>query len=123
MVAIDGSATSGRALKEALTLAKDSGGELRIVHVVDLSGAIYPEYIGPSADIRDPLLKHGHELLDDAQRVAADAGVRAEVSQLENSTPGNRVAQLIVQEADAWPPRAEQGVFRECGRTDCTYFE
>ncbi|MBK4738602.1 universal stress protein [Noviherbaspirillum pedocola] len=103
LVAIDGSATSERALKEALKLAKNSGGQLRIVHVVDLAGMIYPEYIGPSSDIWASLLKQGHELLDGARRAAANAGVPAEISQLENSTPGNRVAQLIVQEADAWP--------------------
>lgn len=103
MAAIDGSTTSERAFREAVALAKKSGGALRIVHVVDLAGAIYPEYIGPSSDIWAPLLEHGRTLLSDAQRAAADNGVVAEISQLENSTPGNRVAQLIVQEADAWP--------------------
>jgi nucleotide-binding universal stress UspA family protein len=102
MVAVDGSKNSERAFQEALTLAKDSGGKVRIVHVVDLAGFLDPEYIGPSTEVWDALLKEGRDLLCKAQDVATTAGVMAEASLLENRSPGSRIAQLLVEEADAW---------------------
>jgi nucleotide-binding universal stress UspA family protein len=71
MVAVDGSKTSERAFQEALTLAKDFGGKVGIVHIVDLAGFLDPEYIGPSSEAWDTLVQEGHKLLSTAQHCSA----------------------------------------------------
>ena len=43
LVPVDGSATSKRGLEEAMRIAKDSGGTLRLVHVVDELVMVDPE--------------------------------------------------------------------------------
>lgn len=102
LVGIDGSAPAARALDEAIKLAKDHGGKLRIAHVVD-EGLVVPPNV-PSANLgeTDPgIWKRGRALLDEAGLKAREAGVEAETVLLEQMThkPGVR----LIEQAQQWP--------------------
>ncbi len=103
LVAVDGSNTSNLALQEAIKLAKESGGQLRIVHVVDeVTFDLYQEVVDPG-EIRKAITKSGQAILDKAQTAARATVVKAEIRLLEIEKLGHRVTDLIAQEADAWP--------------------
>jgi nucleotide-binding universal stress UspA family protein len=113
LVPVDGSATSNRGLKEALGLAKEQGGAVRLVHVVDESMAI--GYAESGLDL-EPMLEglraNGARVLKRALEAARKAGVRAE-SQLYESMAGP-AASIILRDARKW--RAELIVMGTHGR-------
>lgn len=105
LVAVDGSTASQRGFDEALRFAKSTGGQLRVVHVINEivaplspdmpnSPAYYDMVIGA---IRD----HGKKLLQQASERAAQAGVACEPKLIESL--GSRAADQIVQAAKEWP--------------------
>ena len=103
LVAVDGSDTSQLALQEAVNLTKESGGQLRIVHVVDdVSLDLYREVVDPG-EIQKAITKSGEAILSKAQTAVRAAGVKAETRLLEIQKLGRRVTDMIAQEADAWP--------------------
>lgn len=104
LVAIDGSRTSELALHEAIKLAKALKGQLRLVHVVDVSGStLYnPEYPQP-AELHDAMQKGGRDVLDKAAATAAAEGIEAETKLIELNTLGHRITEVIAEEAEAWP--------------------
>ena len=80
LVAVDGSAPSGKGLREAMRLARAEGARLFIVHVVDE----YPAFaamdgMGASAglDLVPALRKGGERVLAKAKRMAEKGKVRA----------------------------------------------
>ncbi|MGA9033351.1 MAG: universal stress protein [Sulfuricaulis sp.] len=103
LVAVDGSDTSQLALQEAVNLTKESGGQLRIVHVVDeVTFDLYQEVVDPG-EIQKAITKSGEVILSKAQIAVRAAGVKAETRLLEIEKLGRRVPDMIAQEADAWP--------------------
>lgn len=80
LVPLDGSATSSRALGEAVRLAKVTGGRLRLVHVIDeLSFALAADaYSGCAGDWMSELRVDAAKLLEDARVIAAENGVGAD---------------------------------------------
>jgi nucleotide-binding universal stress UspA family protein len=103
LVAVDGSDTSQRAFQEAVNLTKESGGQLRIVHVVDdVSLDLYREVVDPG-EIQKATVKSGEAILSKAQTAVRAAGVKAETRLLKIEKLGRRVTDMIAQEADAWP--------------------
>lgn len=102
LVAIDGSQTSERALKEAIHLAKGLGGRLLIVNVVDEVNFNWAEYPNLT-EIWDALVASGRALLDKAAATAAEAGVAADTRLVELDKLGDRVPEALAREADAWP--------------------
>ena len=103
LVPIDGSDTAGLGLAEAIRLAKLSGGRLRVFHVIDdLSFALAMDaYAGHPGDWLHALREEGTRLLQDAERAAAAAGVKADAV-LHESFNG-KVADVIAAEACKWP--------------------
>jgi nucleotide-binding universal stress UspA family protein len=101
LVPIDGSDTSGRALREAIKLA-DGKTQLRLLHVVeevyplDAEGYAFVDY----AALRDVARASGERLLAKAVDEARQAGVAAETVLLE--AEGARVASVIDKEALDW---------------------
>src|SRR5262249_2952101 len=76
MVALDGSDTSGRALQEAMDLAKDLGSVLHLVHVVDLT-TLYSSLQEPSvADYQTVLLAEGQRVIAEASARVKAAGIQ-----------------------------------------------
>jgi nucleotide-binding universal stress UspA family protein len=103
LVPVDGSATSARGLAEAIALARLSGGQLRLLHVVDeLSFALGAEgFAGYTGDIFALLREGGAQILADARAQVEAAGLRVDTV-LRDNTSG-RVSDLVVAEARTWP--------------------
>jgi nucleotide-binding universal stress UspA family protein len=104
LVAVDGSPTADAALREALALARDTHGRVRIVHVID-SPYDYPDVMlihvaGDMEDLREAWQKTGREVLDQAVAVAREIPFEPEASLIE--TAGRRVPVAIVEEAKSW---------------------
>ena len=101
VVPVDGSDTSAKGLAAATALARDSGGKLLLLHVVDE----YPAFITPEIGVSvgpliEALRETGRQTLE---RIAAGVkGLAAapESALVENF--GGRVADVIVEEALKW---------------------
>jgi nucleotide-binding universal stress UspA family protein len=103
LVAIDGSHTSKLALQEAIKLAKALNGQLRIVHAVDIVTLNWDaEYANP-AEMWGAMLKTGQEALRKAETTGRAAGVKTETKLIEIDTLGQRIPEVIAEEAEAWP--------------------
>jgi nucleotide-binding universal stress UspA family protein len=103
LVAVDGSDTSQLALQEAVNLTRESGGQLRIVHVVDeVTFDLYREVVEPG-EIQKATTKSAEAILSKAQTAVRAAGVKAETRLLKIEKLGRRVTDMIAHEADAWP--------------------
>jgi len=113
LVAIDGSDTSKRALREALQLAKDGNSALRILHVLDLVTFSTDTPSGFAA-YEEALRVGGEQMLSDASDVAEKAGVKCETELLELEERGRRIAEEIAGDAEQW--RAELIVIGTHGR-------
>lgn len=102
LVPVDGSDTANKALVAALQLARDSGGRVRLVHVVEelayLTG--YEQYGGYSGELISAMRESGNKVLDDAMAIARSAGVPAE-SQLYDKL-GERLAEVVADDARDW---------------------
>ncbi len=103
LVPVDGSPTSSQGLGEALRLARMSGGQVRLLHLVDtLSLALTLGAYGAfSGDIADDLRKEGEKILQHCRQQALDAGVAADVV-MEEGTRG-RLAELVQEQVKSWP--------------------
>lgn len=118
LVAVDGSDISGRALEEALNLAKDQQARVRIVHVVDTVPKAISAYPVPDFEsYRQASLRAGREVLDGAIAVAQRAVIDAEPALVETESlpPSNG----IVQAARRWS--ADLIVMGTHGRTGLTH--
>jgi nucleotide-binding universal stress UspA family protein len=113
LVAVDGSATALRGVDEAIKVAKVTGGQLMVVHVVnDLIMA--PEYV-PAAyyeAIIQSLRESGVKVLEQATTPIRRADVPCEQKLME--TVGGRAADEIVNQARQW--RADLIVMGTHGR-------
>jgi len=93
---VDGSETSNLALIEAIRLAKDQQGALRLIHVVDETAFPIVEYG------RD--LRHASEkLLADCAARVRDFGVSFDTKRLSINSLTRRVCDEINDEAKSWP--------------------
>lgn len=103
LVAIDGSHTSVLALKEAIHLAKTTGGRLQLVSVVaDLRGSWYTGgYMAPR-DVERSGATVGADALEKAVATAAVAGVKSDMKLIENTAPVRSIPQAIAEQANAW---------------------
>lgn len=101
LVALDGSETSTRALTAALQLARQVGGRVRLVHVVELAylGGFDP-YGASSAELLKVIRENGAKVLSDGMAIAGSAGVEAESVLFDNF--GERLADVMADEARRW---------------------
>lgn len=102
LVPVDGSATANKALVAALQLARESGGRVRLIHVLEelayLTG--YEQFGGYSAELVSVMRETGKKVLDDAMAIAQSAGVEAD-SQLYDNL-GERLAEVVANVARQW---------------------
>lgn len=101
LVPVDGSPTALKGLDAALRLAKDGGGRLRLLHIVEE----YAAFTAPDAGVNiTPILEAlkagGRKTLAKVEQRTRAAGVKADTALLENF--GGRVADLIVAHAKRW---------------------
>jgi nucleotide-binding universal stress UspA family protein len=102
LIPVDGSQTSNKALTAALQLARDAGGQVRLIHLVDdlayISG--YEAYGAYSAELIDIAQKVGFKILDDALAIAKAAGVPADQMLLEKF--GEPLGDTVADAAKRW---------------------
>lgn len=102
LVPIDGSTTSGEGLDEAVKLARLTGAELRLVHVVDqLTFATgldpYGAYAG---DLITSMRETGEGILAQARAKVEAHGIKVESKLFDNFA--GRVSDMVVDEAKTW---------------------
>lgn len=102
LVPVDGSQTATKALVAALRLARDGGGRVRLVNVVeDLSAAdSYGAYGGYSEELVLSLRDGSERVLSDAMAVAQSAGVEADTMLYDKF--GQRLGEVIAEAAMLW---------------------
>jgi nucleotide-binding universal stress UspA family protein len=98
LVPVDGSATANKALVAALQMARDSNGQVHLVHVVEgLSPMAADPYGAYSGEVIEIMRKNGVKILDDAQGLAKAAGVEADTELFDNF--GDRLAEVVADAA------------------------
>lgn len=103
LVPIDGSPTSLQGLAEAIRLARLTGGQLRLLHMVDALSLTMGmgAYGAFSGDVYDALQKEAKKILEDGHQQALAAGVAADMV-LEEGVR-NRLADLVLEQVKTWP--------------------
>jgi nucleotide-binding universal stress UspA family protein len=104
LVAVDGTAASQRALREAVDLATDQRAEIEIVHVVDLTPYGIPELGVPVSAYEEACRAQGRLVLGDVRQ----AGVKARAAMRQRR--GTRLSGAIVDEARWWRGGVAEGV-------------
>jgi nucleotide-binding universal stress UspA family protein len=98
LVPVDGSETATKAMVTALQMARDSGGQVHLVHVVEgmtpLAADPYGAYSGEVIEI---MRQSGSKILEDALVVAKAAGVPADTELFDNF--GERLAEVVADAA------------------------
>ena len=111
LVPVDGSRTSNKALVAALEMARERGGSVRLVHVLDELGlAVGLEYSG---NVMRVAREEGQKALDAALAIVKSAGIEGDTHLLE--APGKRLGEAVADEAAAW--RADIVVVGTHGRS------
>ena len=98
IVPVDGSPTSNKALVAALQIARDGGGRVRLVHVVDELS--YVTGFEAGALVLDEIRKGAQRVLVAATEIANAAGVPVETQLIDK--PGERLGDCIAREARDW---------------------
>lgn len=99
LTAVDDSATSNRALEEAIQLALDQQAELYIVHVVDKVAITGAAQIANAAESEETWDGIGRDILRRAQDAARKAGASAETRLLETENIEERLARAVISAA------------------------
>jgi nucleotide-binding universal stress UspA family protein len=101
LVPVDGSDSALLGVGEAIRLASDQRSKIRFVFVVDESAVgLTLEGLVAFNDIVDALKRSGRDALEDAGRLARDAGLEPEAAMVEEYA--GRIADAIVEEALRW---------------------
>ena len=102
LVPVDGSATARRGLQEAMALADLTGGQLRLLHVVDeLSAAMSMSGQGVvSADMFQLLREGGEQVLAEALALAQSRKLPADSVLIEGFT--GRLCDHVLAQAQQW---------------------
>ena len=102
LVPLDGSETSNKALVAALQLARQGGGRVRLMHVIEemayLSG--FDQYGGYSGDLVRIMRENGTKILDDGMAIAQSAGVEADQMLIDKF--GERLGEMVSDAAKRW---------------------
>jgi nucleotide-binding universal stress UspA family protein len=101
LVPVDGSEPAAFGLNEAIKLAKNQGGNIRLVHIVNEWIVVSPETASVNlGQVIDILRNAGASLLDGAKSVARSAGVEVDTVLVE--AMGGQAGDHIVQQAKEW---------------------
>jgi nucleotide-binding universal stress UspA family protein len=111
LVAIDGSHCSDLALREALSLAKDTKAQVHLVHVIDVTPGV--EGGLDVETLRQLARQEGNDFLNKVAFRAGQAGVNAETAMLESGR--KQCSKAIANEARRW--EADLIVMGTHGRT------
>lgn len=102
LVPIDGSATSGRGLDEAIKLARLTGAELRLVHVVDelLFATGFETYAAYANDVVPFMRQAGEKILQDGKGRVENAGLKVDTVLFEGVA--TRLAEVVLDQVGVW---------------------
>lgn len=101
LVPVDGSATSLKALACAITLAKESAGQIRIIHVLEqLTYLTYDPYGGYTTELMQAIRDSSVKLLHEAEALAHAASVTVDSQTLDEI--GIPLGEVVAQNADSW---------------------
>lgn len=102
LVPVDGSPTSLLGLREAIQIARLSGGRIKLLHVVDEVSFMTSLEAGVAltSEILQLLREGGQKVIDDALAEVRAAGLDAD-SELFESYAG-RVSDLVISKAQEW---------------------
>lgn len=102
LVPIDGSTTSNKGLDEAIKLARLTGAELRLVHVVDQLTFVtgYEPYGLYGGDMITLMREAGEKILAEATTKVQAQGIKVENQLFDNLA--SRLSDTVVEQARAW---------------------
>lgn len=102
LVPVDGSDTANKALQAALELAKDSGGRVRAIHVMEevAYASNFNQFGVYTEELLNAMQEAGKGILQDAMTRAQSAGVAADTL-LFDSVSG-RLAEVVANAAREW---------------------
>jgi nucleotide-binding universal stress UspA family protein len=102
LVPVDGSDTSNKALVAASQLARDGGGRIRLVHVVENLGYLagYDIYGGSTAELLKIATETGSTILKDATAIVQASGV--EVDNMLYDKFAQRLPEVVADAAKRW---------------------
>ena len=102
LVAVDGSDTAERALREAIGLARSLSSRIRVLHILNGTPWIAP---GAAPSILEELVTKmrdtGESIIHEAKTAARQAGLEVDGRLIE--AIGERAGEIIVNEAKEWP--------------------
>lgn len=103
LVPVDGSDISEQCLNQAIRLAKEQGAQLRVIYVID--DLVTDTLQSPEAleEFLRATREMGENVLEAAKAKGQKAGVKTSTRLIEIAIFGDRVAQMIVKEAESWP--------------------
>lgn len=101
LVAVDGSETAQRALREAIQLARGLSSRIRVIHVINGIPWITQGAPGAIEERIDDLRGTGESVIHEAKTAVRQAGVEVEDRLIE--ALGQHAAQVIVAQANDWP--------------------
>ena len=103
LVPVDGSEPANLGLNEAIQLAKDQGGTIRLVHIVNELILLSPDaYSANVGSILEMLRHDGETVLGKAEAAVRSTGVEVEAVLIE-TMEGGQAGTHIVQQASEWP--------------------
>jgi nucleotide-binding universal stress UspA family protein len=102
LVPVDGSPTSRRGVQEAIRLASLTGGEIRLVHVLDpwLHANGFETSTTYCSEVLPRMRREGARILDEARAPVVAAG-RAVTTALVESL-GDRVTDMVLDQSRQW---------------------
>jgi nucleotide-binding universal stress UspA family protein len=102
LVPVDGSQTSNRALVAALQMARDGGGSIRLIHVIEELAQViaYDPYGAYPGDLSKVMRENGQQILTKALDITRSAGISADQRLVEAA--GQRLAEAVNKEAAAY---------------------
>lgn len=117
LVPLDGTDAAVAGLNEAIQMAKQQGGTLRLLHVVELPEPILDYDYGAgmcSKDVIAEMCEIGKRILDKAETDAREQGLMTECVMFE-SGPGS-AAEVILAQAQQWEASLiVMGSHAQCG--------
>jgi nucleotide-binding universal stress UspA family protein len=100
LVPIDGSETSTLGLNEAIRLAKNQGGRIRLIHIVNELIVVLPEAYVNIERVIDELRTRGRAILDSGEATVRSGGVEVDTTLVE--AMGNQAGDQIIHLAKEW---------------------
>jgi nucleotide-binding universal stress UspA family protein len=102
LVPVDGSSPSDQALVMARRMAQETGGELRIVHVLDHTAYLtgYDPVGIASGALYEAVRRSGTEILEQAEAAARQHGAAVDAVLVDR--PGTRLGEAVAEAALQW---------------------